>query len=48
MMVKFVLVAEDDRFFDYPGVDYKELLRAAVELARSGVKRQHHHHAGGT
>jgi len=40
MMVKPVLAAEDDRFLEQPGVDYKEQLRAAVELAHSGEKGQ--------
>lgn len=40
MMVKPVLAAENDRFLEQPGVDYKELLRAAVELAHSGEKGQ--------
>ncbi len=39
-LVHAVLAAEDDRFFDHPGVDYKGLLRAALEFARTGEKRQ--------
>lgn len=34
------LAAEDDRFFEHPGVDYHGILRAAVELARTGEKGQ--------
>ena len=34
LFVKAVLAAEDDRFFEHPGVDPKGLLRAAVELVR--------------
>jgi len=34
------LAAEDDRFFEHPGVDYQGLLRAAIELARTGEKGQ--------
>ena len=39
-LVEAFLAAEDDRFFEHPGVDYQGLLRAAVELARTGQKRQ--------
>ncbi len=39
-MVHAFLAAEDDRFFHHPGVDYQGLLRAAIELARTGEKRQ--------
>ncbi|MBI5460806.1 MAG: transglycosylase domain-containing protein, partial [Gammaproteobacteria bacterium] len=39
-MVKAFLAAEDDRFFEHPGVDYQGLLRAGFELARTGEKRQ--------
>ena len=34
------LAAEDDRFFQHPGVDYQGLLRAAWSLATTGEKRQ--------
>jgi len=34
------LAAEDDRFFEHPGVDYQGLLRAAFEFLRTGEKRQ--------
>lgn len=34
------LAAEDDRFFEHPGVDYQGLLRAFIELVRTGEKRQ--------
>lgn len=34
------LAAEDDRFFEHPGVDYQGLLRAALTLVRTGEKRQ--------
>jgi penicillin-binding protein 1A len=40
LMVQAFLAAEDDRFFDHPGVDFLGLLRAAYELARTGQKRQ--------
>jgi len=39
-VVKAFLAAEDDRFFEHPGVDYRGLVRAAVELARTGERRQ--------
>jgi penicillin-binding protein 1A len=39
-LIHAVLAAEDDRFFDHPGVDYRGLLRAALEFARTGEKRQ--------
>ncbi|MEW6646825.1 MAG: penicillin-binding protein 1A [Pseudomonadota bacterium] len=40
LMIKAVLAAEDDRFFEHPGVDYQGLLRAAVHLLRTGEKGQ--------
>ena len=39
-VVNAFLAAEDDRFFDHPGVDYQGLLRAAVVYAATGEKRQ--------
>ncbi|MEW6353212.1 MAG: penicillin-binding protein 1A [Pseudomonadota bacterium] len=39
-MVQAVLAAEDDRFYTHPGVDYHGLLRAAVQLVKTGEKRQ--------
>ncbi len=39
-MVMAFLAAEDDRFFQHPGVDYKGLLRAAIRLVQSGHRRQ--------
>ena len=33
-----VLAAEDDRFYEHPGVDYQGIVRAAVELIRTGKK----------
>lgn len=38
-MVKAILAAEDDRFFDHPGVDYQGLLRAAAQMIMTGEKR---------
>lgn len=40
LAIKAFLAAEDDRFFSHPGVDYQGLLRAGVELLRTGEKRQ--------
>lgn len=34
------LAAEDDRFYQHPGVDYQALTRAAVEFIRTGERRQ--------
>jgi penicillin-binding protein 1A len=34
------LAAEDDRFFSHPGVDYQGLLRAAVNLIKTGERGQ--------
>ncbi|WP_297528324.1 penicillin-binding protein 1A [Thiohalobacter sp.] len=39
-LVQAFLAAEDDRFFEHPGVDYQGLLRAGFELLRTGEKRQ--------
>jgi penicillin-binding protein 1A len=40
LMQKAFLAAEDDRFFEHPGVDYQGILRAAWHLARTGEKEQ--------
>ncbi|MGR8949609.1 MAG: penicillin-binding protein 1A [Gammaproteobacteria bacterium] len=34
------LAAEDDRFYDHPGVDWIAIVRAALDLLQSGAKRQ--------
>ena len=39
-LVQAVLSAEDDRFFQHPGVDYQGLLRAALQLILTGERRQ--------
>jgi penicillin-binding protein 1A len=39
-MVHAFLAAEDDRFFEHPGVDVFGLMRAVFELVRTGEKRQ--------
>ncbi len=43
-IIEAFLAAEDDRFFEHPGVDYQGLVRAAVALALTGERRQ----GGGT
>lgn len=39
-VIDAILATEDDRFFQHPGVDYQGLVRAVVELIRTGKKRQ--------
>ncbi|MGD8407620.1 MAG: penicillin-binding protein 1A [Thiohalophilus sp.] len=39
-MIRAVLAAEDDRFFEHPGVDYQGIIRAAVNLVLTGEKGQ--------
>lgn len=39
-MIDAILATEDDRFFEHPGVDYQGILRAVVELIRTGKKNQ--------
>jgi len=40
LMVKAILAAEDDRFFEHPGVDYQGILRAVKTLLVTGRKAQ--------
>jgi len=40
LMKKAVLAAEDDRFYEHPGVDYQGILRAAWHLITTGQKTQ--------
>jgi len=40
LLVKALIAAEDDRFFEHPGVDYKGILRAALHLVRTGERAQ--------
>ncbi len=40
LMIQAILAAEDDRFFQHPGVDYHGILRAAYNLIRTGEKTQ--------
>ncbi len=39
-LVQAFLAAEDDRFFEHPGVDLQGLIRASLVLATTGEKRQ--------
>ena len=39
-MIQAILATEDDRFFEHPGVDYQGIVRAVVELVRTGKKSQ--------
>jgi len=39
-IIQAFLAAEDDRFYQHPGVDYQGLIRAAIEVLRTGEKRQ--------
>lgn len=39
-LIRAVLAAEDDRYYDHPGVDWQGLLRAAIQLVRTGEKTQ--------
>ncbi len=39
-VIQAFLAAEDDRFFEHPGVDYQGLMRAAIQLALTREKRQ--------
>ncbi|NIM28907.1 MAG: PBP1A family penicillin-binding protein [Gammaproteobacteria bacterium] len=38
LMVKAVLAAEDERFYQHPGVDWQGLTRAVLHLVRTGEK----------
>ncbi len=39
-LIQAFLAAEDDRFFEHPGVDWQGLLRAGIKLASTGEKAQ--------
>ena len=39
-LIHAVLAAEDQRFFSHPGIDFQGLLRAGIELLRTGEKLQ--------
>ncbi|MEW8506635.1 MAG: penicillin-binding protein 1A [Candidatus Thiodiazotropha sp.] len=40
IMINAFLAAEDDRFFQHPGVDYQGIMRAAIQLLLTGERRQ--------
>ena len=40
VLINAVLAAEDDRFFEHPGVDYQGLLRAVWRLLATGEREQ--------
>ncbi|MDD2816442.1 MAG: penicillin-binding protein 1A [Thiotrichaceae bacterium] len=40
LLLKAVLAAEDDRFYEHNGVDVRSLMRAGVSLLRTGEKSQ--------
>ncbi len=40
MIIDAVIASEDDRFYEHPGVDYQGLLRAGVNLIKTGRKGQ--------
>ena len=37
-LIQAILAGEDDRFFEYPGVDWQGLTRAVLHLVRTGEK----------
>ena len=39
-LINAFLAAEDDRFFEHPGIDYQGLMRAALQLLLTGKKKQ--------
>jgi penicillin-binding protein 1A len=39
-LINAFLAAEDDRFYQHPGVDYQGLLRAVISYIRTGQKKQ--------
>ena len=39
-IIQAFLAAEDNRFFDHPGIDYQGLLRASFTFLRTGEKKQ--------
>ncbi|MDH5571169.1 MAG: transglycosylase domain-containing protein, partial [Gammaproteobacteria bacterium] len=39
-LIQAVLAAEDDRFFEHPGVDYQGILRAIYQLVLTGERAQ--------
>lgn len=39
-LINAFLAAEDDRYYSHPGVDYKSLVRASLQLLLTGKKKQ--------
>lgn len=39
-LIQAFLAAEDDRYYDHPGVDYKSIIRASIQLLLTGKKKQ--------
>ncbi len=39
-LIRAILAAEDDRFFQHPGVDWQGITRAAIHLIKTGDKKQ--------
>ncbi len=39
-MIHAILAAEDDRFYQHPGVDWQGILRAVIQLVKTGEKTQ--------
>jgi penicillin-binding protein 1A len=39
-LINAFIAAEDDNFYEHPGVDFKGLLRASMQLALTGKKKQ--------
>ncbi len=39
-LIQSFLAAEDNRFFEHPGVDYQGIIRAAIQLLLTGEKKQ--------
>ncbi len=40
VLIDAVIASEDDRFYEHPGVDYQGLLRAGINLIKTGKKGQ--------
>ena len=40
VLIDAVLASEDDRFYEHPGVDYQGLVRAGINLIKTGTKGQ--------
>ncbi|MEE8321516.1 MAG: penicillin-binding protein 1A [Gammaproteobacteria bacterium] len=40
LVINAILAAEDDRFYQHPGVDWQGILRATISLIKTGTKKQ--------